>query len=88
MVHSAVVVSSYQYQDTELSIEIVEEEETNHTENSSQIDEKIQKYTFLQDSDFKSDLENLYHFYEKLHYYRVHIKDHDEKPPLDNPPEA
>lgn len=88
MVHSAVIVTSYQYQDTELSIEIVEEEETKHGENSSQIDEKIQEYTLFQHTDVAPKLDNWYHFYKKLHYYRVHIIDHDEKPPLDNPPEA
>jgi hypothetical protein len=88
MVHGTVFITISQYHEIEMTIEIVEEEETNHSENASKIDNKIQEYTLVQHSNFEISMDNLYYFSKKLDYYKVHIIDLDQKPPLDNPPEA
>ena len=88
MVHGTVFIALSQYKGIEMTIEIVEEE-TNHSENTSKLNENSLEF-LCQDHAwfFYFQVEKKFPYSEKFDYYKQHYKTIPVKSLLDNPPEV
>ncbi len=88
MVHGIVYTALSQCKGIQMIIEIVEEE-TNHSENTSKLNENSLEFLYQDHAGFfYFQVEKKFPYTEKFDYYKQHYKTIPVKSLLDNPPEV